>query len=508
MNSWKVSSASSELLQELRRKAGWWETLSGGTRRIEVIAGFGNSREAGLIPPLAAFLMNAHSDVRTAAQAAVERLITSLPVKQLIGFDDFSRGQWDGLSYDNPWRRLDAVTLGQFAANSEFGALAFASMHPNGRIREAAVKYLAQLDEGRELPFLLLRTNDWVKPVRELARKFTLDRLHPNYASAYLSNLPLILRLEGCRRVEHGELIDGVGRLLASDACRAVLEDGLRSEDRDTRLACLRFLNSGGNGARRDALIKALSDRDALIRLWAARLLLGTATGEEREKICDLLEKDRFMPIRREALQACLVAGGTRATAKLRSALFDRHRSIRDLARFHLRDELDAAATYREAIGASNGADLAVAIRGLGECGDKSDAKRLATYLDNPTVGIREAAVTAIGQLDARSHEESLRMAIVDTSARVSKAACAALEPLFPGKTDLQLYAPMLAAEPDPHRRRRILRLINHASKWVRISHLLAACRDTSAEVSEFAVAAMEICLRRYNRDFTIPTAA
>jgi hypothetical protein len=58
-----------------------------------------------------------------------------------------------------------------------------ASCHPNGYVREAALHGLSTNDE-RTLPFVLLRLNDWVAPIRSLAlerlRGWTLGLERPN----------------------------------------------------------------------------------------------------------------------------------------------------------------------------------------------------------------------------------------------------------------------------------------------------------------------------------------
>jgi hypothetical protein len=44
--------------------------------------------------------------------------------------------------------------------------MALASFHPSGYVREEAIAHLAAVWDGTELPFLLIRVNDWVAPVR------------------------------------------------------------------------------------------------------------------------------------------------------------------------------------------------------------------------------------------------------------------------------------------------------------------------------------------------------
>jgi hypothetical protein len=74
-------------------------------------------------------------------------------------------------SYPSPWAELKPGQLNllqRFEGESVF-ALGVASMHYSGYVRDAALRRLSDTQDGSELPFLLLRLNDWVEEVRQTA---------------------------------------------------------------------------------------------------------------------------------------------------------------------------------------------------------------------------------------------------------------------------------------------------------------------------------------------------
>ena len=507
MNLRDISSASTERLAELNRDSSWWTSLSRGDHHVEVLTELGDSREPGLVPSLIYFALSSRNEARRAARRAIAKLIACVPVARLAEFDGIARESAFHWGFGERWRTISPAAVAEFVSEDDRGILAFASMHANGRVREAALRTLAAQSDGRELPFLLLRANDWVEPIREHVRAWISSRLTSGHAAAFLTCLPIVLRLELSGRADLGWLSKSVGSLLARSECRAVLREGLDSEDREVRRACLRFIDAADPLASRPALFAALDDHDSLIRLWAVRRLFDILDSDGRMALCDRLERDHFMPIRREVLNARILHGGDQLSGVLLTALLDRHASIRDLARFHLKDRLDIAQFYRDAIAAS-GASVIIAIRGLGESGSKTDADVVAPFLTSRTAKLRKAAVVSIGRLDVRRFEEELRSALSDNVAGVSAAACAALEPLIPSKIDVRPFVEMLAPESAVFVRKNALRLVTRFARWIRIPFLLSACRDPSPEIGALAAAAVRSWLRSYNRDFITPTAA
>ena len=381
-------------------------------------------------------------------------------------------------------------------------------MHPDGRIRETTILKLAQWSDGAELPYLLVRLNDWVAPVRDAARAALLARLYPDYARHFIHDLALVLRLSTCGRDDHAPFVDAVLGLLRRAECREALAGGLADPDRLVRRACFRLLAGADATVPEEVLERALQDADPLIRLWAAREARDRL---DRRAFLDWLPhlmRERFMPVRREALLGLVEKAPDMAPAALRSAMLDSHASIRDLARHLIGkiENLDFRAFYLEASRSGSPDILSVAIAGLGDTGIRTDAVAVEPFLDHPVTKVRRAAIRAVGRLDADAYVGGLLGALEDYRPSVSHAAREALQDrphLLVGR----LLWEILVRGRHAHVRQDALALIAGLGKWTSIPLLVRACGDADPLIVDRAKTHVAAWLARFNRSFIPPTA-
>lgn len=505
MNLTRISQASAEKLESLRRRAGVFGTFFGNqSLRAATICELGATGEFALFKELVHFALDSNREVRSAANRALTELVFRIPIAQLSEFDEKLRASlnhWN--NYDGPWQKMQPESVATFSAPTDFGPLAIASIHSNGRVREAAIRRLAARTDGIELPFLLLRLNDWVEPIRELAHSLVSARLRREYATHFLRGIPLILRIQKGQRGQHDWLMDAIAGLFNERESASVLAAGLHSEDRVVRRTSLRIAAGGASAA--DALRFALNDLDPMIRLWAAKQLLANSDRVVATALHARLCLDPFMPIRRESLLALVACGAESANEAMIEALLDSHSSMREIARYHLKGTVDLRAFYRRAVADSAGATLGVAIRGLGECGIATDVEPIARFMNSPEIRIRKAAVAAIGRLAAESYSVELLELLGDSSPAVSAEAALALVPVV--HDSVEKLSEFLMESGTPFIRKNALRLVVRLSKWQQIPLVLAAARDPVAAVAQPAKLAAGRWLARYNRSFAAPTA-
>jgi HEAT repeat protein len=156
---------------------------------------------------------------------------------------------------------------------------ALASFHANGFVREVAIRLLAEFDDGFELPYLLLRTNDWVPKLQVAAASAVLKRVTPSYSKHWFYCLGLIDRLRATHRREHGVAlyVRRVEALLLHDDGREQLESSLSTGELPVRRATLRLALLLPDAERRRLLTIASGDADPLIAFEAAKALLQDA---------------------------------------------------------------------------------------------------------------------------------------------------------------------------------------------------------------------------------------
>lgn len=507
----KVSKETREKLDRLFRGGSFWSRVfTGSEEQVELLHDIGFSGEAGAIPEIACLLVDASGAVFRAAVEAVHRLLQTLAPFELASLDQRIRmmGASDrGL--DHGWRKLRPSGLRRFSS-SEFAASLFglASLHNDGYVREAAVNSLATLDDGQELPFLLIRLNDWVAPVRDVAAQAVNSRLRPDYAAHFLRNLRLVLRLQACGRTNRA-LVDSVCELLREPECRDVLQAGMKAGDRALRRASFQ-LAAGAEQSVRALIVKAaLTDTDSVARAWAVRRFLPEVSADELASVAMPMLSDRFMPVRRDALWALATKRPDLATEPLRRALLDRHVGMREVAGHFLSADsrLDVRRFYLDALRAGDPGGLETAIRGLGETGRAEDAALVVPFLESPKSRLRRAAVYAVWKLNPERFDAALTKLLADQMPGVSREALKALTPRARHQSLEELWR-LFTVDQRVFVRRNALTLILHFGKWQRLPPILLACADNDARLSGLAQNALRDWIRNYNRSFAEPKRA
>jgi HEAT repeat protein len=404
------------------------------------------------------------------------------------------------------WRRIDPADLPRLHRLPDgWAAVATLTCHGSGYVRAAAVRQLSTAPADRALPFLLLRTNDWVVPVRRAATA-AVERLlaNPN-AETLARSLPLILLMRNWGRGGQQAPAASILQRLQQPEWRPVLARGLTSEHRFVRRECFR-LALGMEGADRiPDLQRALTDPDPWIRHLAA-LQFHTLNGDELRPLAEGALADPAAAVRREALSQYAARFPADAVEPLRHGLLDPHPSVRDRARtslWRLPDGFDVAEFYRDAVQHQRGRPLRAAILGLGEAGTAADARLLRPFASHASPKMREVSVRSLARLDAEASRDFIVAALADVSRRVSNAAQEILARRI-DLVDLDTLREYALSEIWPtHTRLNALRLLAHFSKWVQVPTFLYAAAASDPQV---ALAARSYLHRWYGRDQRKPT--
>jgi hypothetical protein len=391
-------------------------------------------------------------------------------------------------------------------SRTEAAVLGLLAAHPSGYVREAAVRRLASLGDGGELPPLLLRANDWVGPVREQAVAALHARVTPAYAEHWMCALPLVLRLRTTGRANGQPLVDAVLALLGSDECRERVWTGLHSREAAVRRASFAILRARGRPGLAMLVRVASRSHDAMLRLLAARAAAELDTGTVYEVLPAML-RDGFPPVRLIGLRLAAERTGTAVLPALRQALLDRSAAIRGAARAALDrlDPMDFAAFYRTRVTAAEGPRLAEAVVGLAETGGPEDAELVAPLVQHARPRVRRAALRALDRLAGDTAVPALVRAVGDASPSVSGTATAALHARA-ALADATALNAWLGGPHPVHVRRNALSVLARRARWDAAAWLLHSLADDEPEVRDTARGYLERWKSRFNRSFSQPT--
>ncbi|MGE0790894.1 MAG: hypothetical protein AB7S26_34810 [Sandaracinaceae bacterium] len=354
------------------------------------------------------------------ALAAIERVLSEAGSRGVMSLDARLRA-WRraNAAWMVPWTDTRAVDVDVVAAGPHaITALALLSGHHDGYLREEAVSRLGAAS-NTGLPWLLVRCFDWVDSVRYRAVRAVHDRLRPESFDDIVSVLPLVRRLRGVSRVDQTKLLEWIEAFLIQHP-DALLSTALGHADAHVGRDAVELLTR--RGALPLAQIPRLLDaRDPWIRLRGAQQVRAEPRAEMaalRERLC----VDRSGRVRAVGLQRSVEANDPTLRARLETALDDRYRWARELARYHLRERFgarDYAAYYRDRIGTAPTPSLVAA---LSEVGGPEEWEALVPMLDERP-GIARAAIRAMKILDARGSRETRLMMVDDPRPSVSREA-------------------------------------------------------------------------------------
>lgn len=469
---------------------------------IEAIA---DRHELYAIIALTSALCDKSDGVAIAAQRAIHELLGDVCPEDLPAFEAYMR--WGGEWWAAPWPKISPEQLADIVRPeaSASSVLGVASFHHNGRVRQRAVELLNNFHDGSEVPFLLLRLNDWVSNVREVARAAVIQRLKGGDFKPFARNLFLVLRLDECVRADHSEVLRlFVGKLVESDYESEFL-DGVHNADRFVRRRLFKLAIKLENADSERLVSIGLQSSDPVLRLWAAQRAQDAFDDEALHKFIAITSHDRFAPVRREGLLAVIRRFPQEAVSILKVALFDRSRSIRAFAQFYLAklESPKISTIYRDAL--SQGKfEAATSISGLGETGAKEDAALVLQYAKHESIKVRAATVRALGRLAGDEHVPFLVKSLMDGSPAVTRAASQSLR----GRGHLVDAAALQAVFRGDYRRQirmAALHLFEEMQPWTVMPMMIEAVSDPDESIAARAKAFIDECA---NRVFTAPSAA
>ncbi|WP_410639453.1 hypothetical protein [Amycolatopsis sp. lyj-346] len=364
-------------------------------------------------------------------------------VRRWAEFDVEVRNAW----WSNQlWSRFPGHEARDLGRNPSREVLAEAACHGNGRIREIAVERLGAATGPEALPLLLIRCVDWVRPIRERARRAVLSKLDE---PAFRAALPLIGVLRR-RAVD-----DWMTTLFRRALTPRFVDDALALQDRETR----RWVHAEAIGllSRERLLAIAVRDPDFVVRATCGNALL------DRGECVEELLAAGAPKVRMRALT---LLGADAAVA----CLADRSSAVRSMAQALVRKAGDDPAAHYRAMPVSFGA-----VAGLGETGTAADTAFLERQLADGRPRIRRAAVRGLRRIAPES--AAVRPLLTDPSPSVTRQVVTFLRgkpPLVGVPTLRALLAP---ARP-VHTRRAAAALLRDRDTWLRLHTDLALLPD------------------------------
>jgi hypothetical protein len=392
----------------------------------------GEVSSIGSIRYIAPYILHSNTKVKDLAVNQIHKLISSVSDLDLNWLDESIRGG-HYFDYDSniqrAWYQLtpEQISTLDFSKPHLISVLKVLSCHSSGFVREASIKKLINLDKCEAIKLLIIRANDWVKPLRELSTT-SLKRLFKEVEVENLVNyVPNIEQLRNRQRNDNGKLIKDFENYFTNEESGSLLLNALNTTDYRAARASLKIVIRLVED-KKAIIDSCINNTDTIIRSRALSIAIESINQKELIVYLKTFSKDKSNSIRKQAVYRLIDLDFELARPVLIDFLTGNNKSIREFARFYLsrNDTFDFGMYYREHIQIKNNPRLANAISGLAETGDLKDWKFILEFENHKLPKVQSSVVLASAKLMEQPNSW-LYEKLLCSNFQVSKAARNAL---------------------------------------------------------------------------------
>ena len=272
--------------------------------------------------------------------------------------------------------------------------LRLGTFHPNGFYRQMCMECLSSYKDN--LPFYILRMNDWVSTIRPLAYELSMEEITKDDVFVIFSALPMIDKVKNSGRREKeyiSEIVAVAEKIIMEKIPDCSLYDIIKSEV-----------------IIKNLIYKYLCKNMILTLNKMKQLLKMEKTGHGKGMIVNAIfynyelgieEIDEYLTSKNAIVRSKAVEYKYKKLKQpwfgIESLLMDKSKRIRDHASFILSraDSFDVLEYYRNELKYNN----TVALLGIGEYGSIKDVDLILPYLKSDNDGILKNALKAYGML-------------------------------------------------------------------------------------------------------------
>ena len=471
-----------------RSNAGWLHTDKEETTR-RLLSKLAASGEIAALPCVARFLSSTDETTLRRLRHTVGTLFARLSPTELMHFTELFDWGYDWYINDLGGKLTPsriAVIAGDQHEVGHAQVLGLCTFHRSGFVRHEAVRLLSKLKDGSELPFLLLRQNDWVGPIAKDAQAAVALRINDDNIEHLANSLEIILHLNSLSRHDHSDTVSKTVDLLLAEQNDALLRSAIESKDRAVRRQVVRLgLERRGDHLRR-LIPYGLKSEDAIVRFDCCRCLSLIHADDSLLAALDGMMTDRFMPIRREALRRKAEHFPDMANLTWQYALLDRHSSIRELACWHMRNTFQTEPNLHYRTALRENPNSLSALEGLSETADESDFEFFKQLLTHLLPSRRCIAIRGLVRVGKEASVRIILPLLRDESPSVVRAVCKGVGAFLSAVSEDELIAVAMDGEA-PAGRRTAVKMLADLGKWRSLPSLIKIASEADSETSNYA---------------------
>lgn len=466
---------------------------------------------------LAPLALHTHPMIANAAVRVLHRVLQRLDESAILWISRDARhfGSTYGNSF-SAWAELkpmDVANLNTFG-DASAGLMCLCSVHASGYVRQAAVERLMIYRGSLPMAFLLLRINDWVRPVRAAARLAVLGRLHEarrgdrGRSDELLENLGLVQNIERWSREDHGSIRDAIENTLSKQPLEDLLERARKTKMGAQQLRLFRRMFEHHPQDRLEVIKHGLHSRNGAVRFWVAREAIPHLSVDDLGAFVEVTKTDPLASIRYEAVFALATKLRPNDQTAMIPFLVDSSPDVRFLAGYYLEKcKFDVRSHYLQLLSQSGEGTLAAVIAALGTRGKPGDETQIIPYCEHSDPAVRAASVFARGKLQRDSDVDWILKALQDPHKSVVREAARQLE------ARVHIVSPhhfheWLTWETRLSLRKQSLRIGAKMERWDALIFLLRAAARDDVQLYDDIERELERWRQRFVEWYKAPNAA
>ena len=478
-----------ECLQILQAKSGWFRKEEHVGSKLECLETFRSKGSPSHIHVLIPFLKSNDEIFRQRTAEVITSLFDKLKSQNQL---------YDSLKYV-PIHLSDIEFFSNtFPGDVSVKLLALSSLNHNGYVRQRAIETLAMTKHPLGIRFLIIRLNDWVQNVREVAASCIQKYFHDDYREEFISQLDHIVGLRNVGRIDLTKEYESILGYVLEKKLTTETYQSLMVTDKARLLYVKKYIEVNGIDFQ---LIKILiGDRSFLMRIQVLRHVNELNPSDRRSIIVQLLN-DKSSQVRLRTLY-CLADNAIQYYDTILKLTSDLSASVRDLARYLLKTrDLNFREVYKGRIQVND--HRVGSILGLAEVGTTDDLDLLKTLIEAEDKKTRLACLIGIQKVDVQQAKAFALKLLTDEPNKIRKRCIEILSRTW--DQDVMRQTERLYESADPILKKMILILYNTVGGWDVLAQFIKATSDRNAGVRELAWNFLQKWKEKALRLFTRP---
>ncbi len=453
------------------------------------------------LPQIFCVFSEKHDNSKRRAAVFFKTILEKLSFNDVMNIDTQMR-ETTSMEWFINWNKVEKsdLLLPTMTKEEKQAVLVFASFNPNGYLREKAVKLLAKYDMS--LPYILLRKNDWVRQVREMADEAFIYRMDHLSDGELLVSLPFAEKINRSLRGDHKSTIKKFYNILLKPENKNELELGLESRNLYIRRFCLNAILNAENPDMNLILKYIQSEKIPQIKFMAYKKLL-TLNACPVNIILEQMLFEKYPRTRSHALQFIYEQDKLNSYNVAINFLLDKSPSVRNTARwiiFSCNREFDFVDYYKGNLSVNSYSSIC----GIRETGKKKDAVLIESYLSSDVVSIVRATMRALMFLDADNYSLHVVKMLEDSRKSVVKEAFQLFMNYGVNSYMEEIYR-IFENSQNADIRYKCATLLFRSSKWDAIIYILELLSNQDETVRILSKTALNKWIFGFNGSFTKP---